>query len=156
MDDQLTRQTDDIRTHFQAQGFLLNATSTDGALIEATIPSARNHWTAKVAADATAKPERLEATLWKDGSKVYGVPLNPAAPGDGIASALRHVFTFSITFDPNSTNEEIDRAVTLIKDTTPHNTHGFMHDKSSIAVLAQAVLRLTARIEQLEKRSHED
>ena len=133
-------------------GFRVDSTPPSGVLVKAIIPSARDEWVAKVTEDSTAKPTRLEVSLWKNDNKVYEVPLNPAAPGEGITTSLKHVYTFSVIFDPDSTAKEIETAVLLIKDTTPHNTHGFMHDKSSIAVLAQAVLRLTTRVEQLEQK----
>ena len=153
MNDQLIKQANDLREHFKSLGFQFSPTPAEGNLVEATIPSDRNRWVAIILQDPAEQMERLNACLWKNGEKVFTMPLNPAAPAKGTVDTLLQVIGFSVVNDADASNEEIEKAVQLVKQITPRGKHGFMGDKSTIAVLAEAILRLTDRIKKLEKGS---
>lgn len=148
MNEQLANQAADIRAAFESEGFQVAAKAESPRVVEATIPTDRHRWQAVLTEDAAQ--ERLDLSLWKNGEQIYNVPLNPAAPASAIVAGLQHVFLYAYSFDPDATNDDIDRAVCRIRDTIPINTHGYMGDRSPLAVLANAVLRLSARVNQLD------
>ena len=151
MNDQLSKQADAFRQEFIARGLAVSDTPTNGGIVEATVPSSRNISVVALIEDAASN--RFDIVFLKNAQEIYRCTINPAATAERDTANVLKAIAFDVINDHASSNDEIEKAVSLVRKIENQGKVGFMHDKTETAVLAEAVLRLMERVKQLEAKS---